>query len=537
MMDIRKQELFMVLFTLAVVFIGTFLYSDRVTVDLMEPRNYITAREMVENRTWLLPTMEGKLRIAKPPLPTWITAWAMMWAGTDTNLVANRIPAGICALLLCLFTYLIARRLSADRGFAIATLIVLATSVLYLVSARRNEWDIYVHTFMAGAIWALLEILGRTQGKTLYTLLFSLFMALSFYSKGPVAFWAMLLPFLLSYWIAYGKARFMENRWRLLVAFGLCVLISSAWPLYVYLNTPEQATAIARIETRAWFTTSIGPLWSYLRHTPAIVGIWLPMLLYGLLVPFLRKDATPGEKLCAWWYILIVAFLTAVPEKRLRYILPALVPGAMVSTFAIYRLREALGWPWGIVYGSFCLGTGGLLIAAAGALAYLSPVGPFSVAGVLSMGFSGALLIFLFMRRRTKNAHLIAAAGACLAIVFLGPAAADRLGPDIARSFLHVREIPGLKDRVLCVSPKHIDTKTITYDMRWAMNKNIQLHGNYIQESVAQNGRVKPYALMTTRWIDPKVYGWHLADTIRTKDATYYIYLIPGSRQPGQGSP
>lgn len=48
---------------------------------LMESRNFITAREMTQQQNWLLPTMNGELRLAKPPLPTWLTALAGLSAG------------------------------------------------------------------------------------------------------------------------------------------------------------------------------------------------------------------------------------------------------------------------------------------------------------------------------------------------------------------------------------------------------------------------------------------------------------------------
>lgn len=40
--------------------------------DIMESRNIITAREMVSDGNWLVPTMNGELRLEKPPLPTWV---------------------------------------------------------------------------------------------------------------------------------------------------------------------------------------------------------------------------------------------------------------------------------------------------------------------------------------------------------------------------------------------------------------------------------------------------------------------------------
>ena len=57
----------------------SFFINNRVVVpDIMEARNMVTAREMVHDGNWLVPTMNGDLRLEKPPLPTWLTAVAEM---------------------------------------------------------------------------------------------------------------------------------------------------------------------------------------------------------------------------------------------------------------------------------------------------------------------------------------------------------------------------------------------------------------------------------------------------------------------------
>ena len=47
---------------------------DKVEVNIMEARNFISAREMVQNHEFLLTTLNGEPRYQKPPLPTWLTA-------------------------------------------------------------------------------------------------------------------------------------------------------------------------------------------------------------------------------------------------------------------------------------------------------------------------------------------------------------------------------------------------------------------------------------------------------------------------------
>ena len=69
---------------LGVVCIVAFLlHREALSVNIMEARNFVTAREMVEKGNWLIPSMNGQLRLAKPPLPTWITAYVGCFLGTE----------------------------------------------------------------------------------------------------------------------------------------------------------------------------------------------------------------------------------------------------------------------------------------------------------------------------------------------------------------------------------------------------------------------------------------------------------------------
>jgi len=67
----------------------------------MESRNLITAREMTEKGNWLIPTMNGELRLEKPPLPTWEAAIVEHISPDDIAL--QRVPAGIMGVVLVNF--------------------------------------------------------------------------------------------------------------------------------------------------------------------------------------------------------------------------------------------------------------------------------------------------------------------------------------------------------------------------------------------------------------------------------------------------
>jgi 4-amino-4-deoxy-L-arabinose transferase-like glycosyltransferase len=125
-----------------VVILCLFLNPEAGDLSLMEARNFITAREMVSDGHWLLPTLNGQLRLAKPPLPTWITALTGLIIGNTDHIPALRFPAAIMAALLVLFTFLLARQLTADRLIPFLSAVVLATSLAFVKAGRQGTWDI-----------------------------------------------------------------------------------------------------------------------------------------------------------------------------------------------------------------------------------------------------------------------------------------------------------------------------------------------------------------------------------------------------------
>ena len=55
-----------------------------IQTNIMECRNLISAREMVNNGHWIFTTLNNEPRYEKPPLPTWITALFMMLFGMQS---------------------------------------------------------------------------------------------------------------------------------------------------------------------------------------------------------------------------------------------------------------------------------------------------------------------------------------------------------------------------------------------------------------------------------------------------------------------
>jgi 4-amino-4-deoxy-L-arabinose transferase-like glycosyltransferase len=71
----------------------------------MEARNFISAREMVQNKEYLLTTLNNEPRYQTPPLPTWLTAISGSVFGFD-SVFGLRLPVvAITFLLVFIFYY------------------------------------------------------------------------------------------------------------------------------------------------------------------------------------------------------------------------------------------------------------------------------------------------------------------------------------------------------------------------------------------------------------------------------------------------
>jgi 4-amino-4-deoxy-L-arabinose transferase-like glycosyltransferase len=117
----------------------------------MESGNIVTAREMVYDGNWIAPTMNGELRLEKPPLPTWLTAVVEMIA--PDNLGWQRGVAGLAALLLVFYFYCFVKNILGVAPFVSA--LILCTCHNVILMGRTASWDIYCHAFMLGAVYHL----------------------------------------------------------------------------------------------------------------------------------------------------------------------------------------------------------------------------------------------------------------------------------------------------------------------------------------------------------------------------------------------
>lgn len=315
---------------MAVVAITFFANNRTLQPDIMESRNLVTAREMVETGEWLVPTMNGELRLEKPPLPTWISA--VVESVSPDDIAAQRAVASLFGIMLVVFFYLLCR--DVFKVDPVVAVILLCTCYHFMLMARTVSWDIYTHAFMLGGIYFLVMAVngrGRQWGRFC---LAGLFAGLSIMSKGPVSLFALFLPFLLA-WGIFARPS-MRGKWMpVAVMAAIAIAVGGWWYAYIQIFHGDEWNVVMAKETGSWLNRNVRP-WYYYWKFFLEAGVWV-LLLVTATIMMLRRGFMRGKQMLVpvMWMLLCLVLLSCMPEKKTRYLLPLLIPAAIVMAQAV----------------------------------------------------------------------------------------------------------------------------------------------------------------------------------------------------------
>lgn len=385
-----------------------FPHLDVIEINIMEARNFVTAREMVTNNHWILTTINDLPRYEKPPLPTWLTAISGIIFGFD-SIYGLRVPVALITLLLVFGVYKFSQKLGLSKQQSFHNGLILITSFYIYFAGRDNQWDMYTHSFMVICILFLWDLLNDSKKSLFNAIIAGLFFGLSFLSKGPISVYALLLPFLIAYGFTY-KFQLKDKKLYLILILALGLIIGLSWPLYVKWADPETYLKVTKLESSRWGNYNTRPFyyyWSFFTQS----GIWTVPALIALMYPYLKNRVSnlKAYQFTLIWTLASVVLLSIVPEKKSRYLLPVLIPMALNTGFYIeYLINNFKNISFkkekGIIYFAF-----GLI----GIICITIPVGIFiktknDIAGFefWLIGLTSSLFIIgyvLFTNLRNKN--------------------------------------------------------------------------------------------------------------------------------------
>ncbi|AUC75753.1 ArnT family glycosyltransferase [Olleya sp. Bg11-27] len=313
---------------------------ETIQVTIMEARNFITAREMIQDNNWLLTTMNGEARYEKPPLPTWLTAISALLFGVK-SVFGMRLPAIIMIMVLACYSYKLSKTILTSSAHSIINTLILITSFYVIGITIEAPWDIFTHGFMMVAIYHLFTFFKSENTYWNHAFFAAFFIGCSILSKGPVSFYALLLPFVLAYGFSFKYKNIKTKVLPIITILILAIIIGGWWYFYVRLEDPTTFAAITSKETGNWTSYNVRPFyyyWSFFTQS----GLWTIPAFISLLYPYLKTRVInlKAYKFTLLWTLFAVVLLSIIPEKKSRYLMPVLIPLALNIGFYIeYLIR------------------------------------------------------------------------------------------------------------------------------------------------------------------------------------------------------
>jgi 4-amino-4-deoxy-L-arabinose transferase-like glycosyltransferase len=318
-----------------------------------EPRYAQVAREMFARHDWITPTLGGSVWLEKPPLYYWQAILAYRIFGVSDW--AARLPSVLDATLLVFLVYFLLRRLRSYR--ALDAGLVLASCAGVVGYARAASMDMPLASTFSIAMLAW--YVWRETRVSAYLALFYGFLGLAMLAKGPVSpFLAGLILLLFFAWQRDWSCLQPTLWWPGILLF--CA-ISLPWYILVQIRNPDFFRVFILEHNLARFGTNVfhhpEPFWYYV---PVTLAGWIPWSLFVVVAvvavvrEFGLRTRDPFNMFLIAWAGAVVVFFSLSRSKLPGYVLPAILPGALILTRYVHarfahRLHPLLAIAHGVI--------------------------------------------------------------------------------------------------------------------------------------------------------------------------------------------
>ncbi len=347
-------------------------------VDRDESRFLLAARTMVASGDWLVPRLDDRPRLEKPPLATWLQA-ATIHVATAGNPARDapwmgRLPSLLAALATVLVLWRVGGRLIDPRAAWLAALL-LGLSPLVVLHARQARADPILLLFSTICLLTLARVWrgGRSRGRSMgrreerregrvpprTVFGFWLTLLLAILAKGPIAPWIAAAT---AVGLAAGEPAGRRWRWlaRLRPGLGLAAVGAVVTLLAWAQSRAVGAPALAAVAYRETVGRVLGGVDGHFA-LPGLHALLAPALLwpgalglFGALAWSWRKARPHGTRgaspscrfLLAWALPAWLGFELAA-TKLPHYPLPLHVPLLLLSARWLLRLaaHRPVTWP------------------------------------------------------------------------------------------------------------------------------------------------------------------------------------------------
>ena len=381
-----------------------------------EPREAEISREMLLSPS-VVPTLNGREFIEKPPLYYWTVAGVFALTG-EPSAAAARSVSVVASFLTLLVVFLWGRRMFSTNVGLVAA-IGLATSVQFMISSHWVLIDPLLMLFMTLAAWAGWELVQGRGGLTRALQLY-LALAVALWIKGLIGP-VLLACGLLSYAV-WSRSLAPIGRLHPFLGIAAMLVATAVLASLIYLESGREAV-------REWlwvnhvqrfidpeYTGHEQPFYYYLHTVPTAAFPWLVPFFDCLRPSRWRNDTSdfkPAKRYLAALCIGMVLILSASATKRGIYLLPMLPPlFLLLAAHAVQWWQRTppearIRWPWWLQIALLAV------LAGAPPLAGLVYTGTLAPGPIVFLVVLAALTVALIVySKRGRWSQTLAALGA-----------------------------------------------------------------------------------------------------------------------------
>lgn len=311
-----------------------------------EARRALPGLQMLQDGEWLVPKIGGRAYHRKPPLINWIAAGAVQATGRADEW-AIRLPSALGVLALTLTAlFVLLGPLGEVRAVGAAVFVL--TNIGLMEQGRKFEIEALYITFTGLALlfwlrgwWGRSETAGGDAGWLAWVGA-GLCLGLGLLLKGPLHllfFYGAVVPILL----AAGQLRALLRPAHF-VGLALALGLFGAWAVPVLSNgqTGVSGVWLEQFTDRMTGATHAFAFGRWLRNLTFQAWVnFVPWVVLAVLGSRASVGATlAGRERALWrglrWAVAVpYVCVMILPAASPRYVLPLLVPGALLAAFAV----------------------------------------------------------------------------------------------------------------------------------------------------------------------------------------------------------
>ncbi|WP_193164295.1 ArnT family glycosyltransferase [Microbulbifer hainanensis] len=326
---------------------GALLFSGISTTPLTkstEARVSGIAAQMYLDRDFIVPKLNSKPFLEKPPMYSWLTAISFRAFGI--NSFAARLPSMLSAIgILCLLIFHL-KRCKASFVAQITAALSLMSMAMFWSYSRSSGQDVLL-TF--GVSLSLLNLYYYLESKNrLYILSAVVGISIASLTKGIFGLFIIgivIFPFSILSNILVRKCHWYRGIFVLAVIFLVAIVPLSLWLTLLYMK----AGWVAFYE--ATWVNSVGrllgesgghvePWYYYLVRIPGLFQPWLVFVALGLYVGLKAKDRSPYWLFLCCWLLIPILFLSISSSKRIIYLLSIYPVGALFIAYFVEKIHK-----------------------------------------------------------------------------------------------------------------------------------------------------------------------------------------------------